>query len=134
MITETLIRHTEKLDTICYRLMRPADRDQRRTELVKAFEAMATDLGKLAIATDRPNWGAVHGAMMNLRIAAANADESRLDTFAHVGAEAALLTSLYAFASVLGFILDDAATAPADVDDDDAMAAVEGHDVLRAAE
>jgi hypothetical protein len=128
MNTTHLIRHTERLDTLCYRLMRPADQEQRRVEIVQAFEAMATDLGKIAIGTDRPQWGAIHAAMMELRIASVNFDESRIGDFKHVGAEAALVTALHAFASKLGFILEDAGGTPAWIDDDAARAAVEGLD------
>lgn len=126
MNTALIIRHTERLDTICIRLARPADQEQRRKDLVAAFEKMATELGKIVSPCGRPDWRHLQQTMHNLRWAAVQADEGRISTFAHVGAEMALLTSLRAFAAVLGFTLADAATAPADeIEDDAAMAHVE---------
>lgn len=127
MNTLSIIRHTERLDTICIRLARPADQDQRRQDLVVAFERMATELGKIASPCGRPDWHRVQTAMHNLRWAAVHADEARVATFAQLGTEAALVGSLHAFAAVLGLTLADAATAATDeLDDDLAMAAVEG--------
>lgn len=115
----TLIRHTEKLDTLCIRLARPADIQARRQEIVAQFEAMCTDIGKIASPIGRPEWSGLHLAIHNLRWAAVGADEAKVATFHHVGAELALTTALHAFAAVLGYRLDDAADA-------DARGAVEG--------
>lgn len=126
MNTTKIIHATEKLDTICIRLARPADQDARRAELIEAFKAMCTDIGKIATEFRRPDWHHLQVRMHDLRWAAAQADEARVATFAQVGTEAALVTSLHSFAAVLGFVLADAATAPVDgFDDDAAMAAVE---------
>lgn len=115
----TLIRHTEKLDTLRIRLARPADVEARRQEIVAQFEAMATDLGKIASPIGRPEWSGIPDAVKNLRWAAVGADEAKVATFHHVGAELALASALHAFAAVLGYRLDDAA-------DDHARGAVEG--------
>lgn len=131
MNTAILIRDTERLETICIRLERTSDQERRRKELVFAFEKMATDLGKLAIPYSRPDWGKTHSAVSRLRWAAVQADESRIDTFTHVGAETALVTSLHSLAAALGFILEEAAGA---IHDAKTMVAVEGRDVGVAAE
>ncbi|WEJ60197.1 hypothetical protein [Devosia sp. FJ2-5-3] len=134
--TALIVRHTEKLDTIAIRLARPADQDALRQQMIDGFKAMATDIGKMVTVYADPAWSMMQGKMHDLRWAAVQADESRAATFSHVGAEMALLTALIAFASGLGFTLEDAATAPipAPVDDNDAMCAVEGHDMKVAAE
>lgn len=106
-----LIRHTERLDTIAIRLAYTHDRDARRAELIDAFRAMCTDIGKLATPFGPADWGTVQARVSELRWNAIKADEARCATFAHVGSEMALLTSLHAFAAVLGFVLADAATA-----------------------
>lgn len=125
-----IIHHTEKLDTLCIRLAYTFDRDTRCDEITAAFEAMATDIGKLATRFRPADWASVQTRISELRWAAVKADEARVAMFAHVGSEAALVTSLHGFAACLGYVLADAATAPADIEDDAAMAAVE----MRAAE
>lgn len=115
----TLIRHTEKLDTLCIRLARPADIEARRQEIVAQFEAMCADIGKIASPIGRPEWSGIPEAVKNLRWAAVGADEAKVATFHQIGTELALATALHAFAAVLGYRLDDAA-------DGDARVAVEG--------
>ena len=107
----SLIRHTERLDTIAIRLVYTHDRDTRRAELIDAFKVMCTDIGKLATQFRPPEWDAVQTRMSELHWNSVKADEARCASFAHVGAEMALLTSLHGFAAVLGFVLADAATA-----------------------
>lgn len=121
-----LIRHTERLDTIAIRLAYTHDRDARRADLIEAFKVMCTDIGKLATRFRPAEWATMQTHMSELRWNAVKADEARSATFAHVGAEAALLTSLHAFAAVLGFVLADAATAAGEPEDMEAMSAVEG--------
>ncbi|MGV8950118.1 MAG: hypothetical protein ACOH2M_03370 [Cypionkella sp.] len=127
MNTAVIVKHTERLDTLCLRLIRPSDQDTRRKELIASFELMATDCGKIATRFRHPDWARIYTAMAALRMEAVCADESRSATFAHAGAEMALVTSLHGFAATLGFILEDAATAANDIEDDEAMAHVESH-------
>jgi hypothetical protein len=129
MNTTCIIRHTERLDTIAIRLAYTHDRDARRDELIDAFKAMCTDIGKLATQFRRADWNYIQTRVSELRWNAVKADEARVATFAQVGTEAALVTSLHAFAAVLGFTLADAATASDDTtnpDDETARDAVEG--------
>ena len=131
-----IITTSERIMTLAKRAIVSDDRDTRRKAIVIEFEAMATDLGKIASPADRPNWGGVVMASYDLHTAAVEADERRCSTFTHLGSEMALVGKLSVFAAVLGFQIEDAATAPipAPVDDTDAMCAVEGHEKLEAAE
>lgn len=134
--TTKIIRATERMLTITLRMAVTDDMDARRRELISAFERMATDLGKIASSKWHyaTNVAHIHEAVRGLHMEAAQADERRCGAFAHMGSEMAVLTHLHALASALGFILSDAATARVDPDDIDAMTAVEGIEVMRAAE
>lgn len=127
--TDKIIHACEKLYTQTKRLTYTDDRDGCREQIVDTFKAMATDLGKLAVPDLLQDWSRVHLASMDLHSAAIQAEAARAGTFKHVGCEAALLQSLIAFAAVLGFILEDAATARIDTTPEDEIARryAEGH-------
>lgn len=132
-----IITASERIMTLAKRAIVSDDRDTRRQEIVTEFEAMATDLGKIASPAGRPNWGGIVMASYDLHTVAVEADERRCGTFTHLPSEMSLMGKLSVFAAVLGFTLEDAATAPVpahDVDDTDDMCAVEGHGKLEAAE
>jgi len=120
----TIIRTTERLYTITKRAAVSDDRDTRRAEIVARFKDMCTALGKIASPKLSRDWVAVHDAVVLLHTEAVQADERRQATFAHAGSEAALVTSLYALASALGFVVSDAATA---AQDDDGADRIEQH-------
>src|SRR5690606_38562101 len=101
--TATIITTSERMLTLAKRAIVSDDRDTRREEIIATFEGLATDLGKLACRRIHPtNWGGVVMAAYDLHSEAVNADERRSGTFAHLGSETALLTSLHAFSAVLG--------------------------------
>ena len=127
MNTNAIIHASEKLYTVTKRAAVSDDRDARHIEIVERFKRLGTTLGKIAVPSDRPDWLKVHENVAMLHTAAVVADERRQATFTHAGSEAALVTSLHALAAVLGFTLADAGVAAEDaVNDDAAMAAVEG--------
>lgn len=132
--TTKIIAATEKLYTLTKRAAVSDCRDVRRDEVLGRFRLLATDLSKLVDAIGRPDWETAHEAVVNLHTAACVAEERRLAPFTHLGSETAVLTNLHALAAILGFALSDAATARVDPDDIDAMTAVEGVEVMRAAE
>lgn len=126
MKTATIVKHTERLDTAVIGVNCTDDRDQARADIIALFLLMATDAGKIATASWPADWTRVSEAMHNLRWQAVETHCARSRTFAHAGSEAALVTQLIGFAAVLGFRIEDAATAPVDADDLAATAAVEG--------
>lgn len=133
MNTAIIIRHCEKLWTLTKRPGLSDDRDARRADIVAQFEAMCTDLGKIATKLIGRDWDHVHERVHFLHTEAVWAEERRVGTFTQVGSETALVTSLHSLAAVMGFTLADAATAATAAEDgairerDDraAMAAVE---------
>lgn len=130
MNTQTIIHACEKLYTQTKRLTYTDDRDGCREQVVDTFKAMATDLGKMAVPDLLQDWSRVHLASMDLHSAAIQAEAARAGTFKHVGCEATLSQSLIGFAAVLGYVLEDAATAPvADLtpEDEQARRYAEGH-------
>lgn len=131
-----IITATETIMTLAKRAMNHDEPDTRRQEIIAKFEAMATDLGKMLSPADRPNWGGVLMATYDLHTAACNALRASVGEFHQVGRVNQLSQQLIVTARVLGFEIEDAATAPipAPVDDTDAMCAVEGHEKLEAAE
>lgn len=133
--TRTIISATERMLTITLRMAVTDDMDGRRKDLIAAFEAMATDLGKLASSEWPPatNVAHIHEAVQRLHTEAVQADERRCGTFTHLGSETAVLTNLHALAATLGFTLSDAATA--DIPEDEiARRYAEGHEHRSAAE
>lgn len=131
-----IITATETIMTLAKRAMNHDEPDTRRKEITAKFEAMATDLGKMLSPVDRPNWGGALMAAYDLHTAACNALRESVGEFQQVGRVNQLSQQLIVTARVLGFEIEDAATAPipAPVDDTDAMCAVEGHDMKVAAE
>lgn len=127
MNTPAIIHASEKLYTVTKRAAVSDDRDARHIEIVERFKRLATTLGKVATQFRTPDWMAVHEAVVHLHTEAVQADERRQATFAHVGSEAALVTSLHSLAAALGFVLADAATAAEDAANDDAAAAAVEH-------
>lgn len=127
--TTKIIRATERMLTITLRMAVTDDMDGRRKELIAAFEAMATDLGKLASIEWRPatNVAHIHDAVRRLHTEAVQADERRSGTFAHLGSETAVLTHLFALAAVLGFTLFDADASDTTPEDEIAQRHAEGH-------
>lgn len=135
--TAPIISATEKLYTLVKRAQVSTHRDDHRDAIIETFKALCTDLGKLAVEFRRPDWMRAHIAIVDLHSAAISDEEARCGTFTLIGAELALVTSLHSLAANLGFLLEDAATAPVHADDDAARAAVEGvdgHEMREAAE
>tara|TARA_R110000851_G_C13100092_1_gene568105 strand:+ start:6598 stop:7005 length:408 start_codon:yes stop_codon:yes gene_type:complete len=120
-----IIAHAERLYTISKRVAVSDDAQARRDDLVVEFGSLATEIGKIAQRRWKPDWTRVQMAIVDLHSAAVYADERRSGTFVRLGDETVLVTSLAALAACLGFVLDDAATAPTDEHDEAAMAAVE---------
>lgn len=137
MNTTRIIQSTERLYTLIKRAAISTNRDDHRDAILGEFEAMCAALGKTVTRFKPTDWQRVHLNLVDLHSAAVHADEFRSGSFAHFGSEASLLTSLHAFAAVLGFMLADAGPAPIHetiLDDHAAMAAVEGHEIRSAAE
>jgi len=137
MNTARIIQSTERLYTLIKRAAISTNRDDHRDAILGEFEAMCATLGKTASRFKPTDWQRVHLNLVDLHSAAVHADEFRSGSFAHIGSEASLLTSLHAFAAVLGFVLADADPSPIHetyLDDHAAMAAVEGHEIRSAAE
>jgi len=134
--TTKIIRATERMLTITLRMAVTDDMDGRRKELIAAFEAMATDLGKIASSEWHPatNVAHVHDAVRRLHTEAVQADERRCGTFTHLGSKTAVLTHLHALAAHLGFILSEADTADLTPEDEIARRYAEGHETREAAE
>ena len=128
MNTALILRATERLDTAVIGISYTDDRDADRAGIIELFLGLATDIGKIASPLPGgPDWLRIQRAMHELRWQAVQAHKARSRTFAHAGAEAALVVHLHAFAAVLGFTLADAATAiPDDFDDETARDAIEG--------
>lgn len=126
MNAETIIHASERMLTLAKRAIVSDERDTHRTAILGVFGTMSTDLGKIVVAVGIPIWSGVVMAAYDLHTAACNADERRAGAFAHAPSEMALVSALHSFASVLGFRVADAATAPTDTEDDAAMTAVEG--------
>ena len=127
MNTQAIIRCTERLYTLVKRASVSTNRDDHREAIMARFSDLASDLGKLVTVMGRPDWQRVHLQLVDLHSAAVHADEARTGTFAHIGSETALLTSLHAFAATLGFTLSDAATADTTPEDEIARRYAEGH-------
>lgn len=135
--TTKIIQACEGMWTASKRVQFSALRDDHRDAILSKFEALCTDLGKIATKTGRPDWLRVQIAVGELHSNAIADEEARSGTFTQIGAELRLVTSLHALAVNLGLWIEDAATAPAceaEPDDGLAMAAVEGIEVMRAAE
>lgn len=125
-----IISATEAMLTLAKRAAVSDDIDARRAELLQRFDAMATDLGKIALRFKPTDWENVQlqVAIHALHTEAIHADERRSGTFAHLGSETAVLTNLCRLAAVLGYTLEDAATAPVDEPEDIAARIhAEGH-------
>ena len=133
--TTKIIHACEKMWTDAKRANASALRDDHRDAVMATFAALCTDLGKLTVQFKQPDWMRVQYAIAELHTQAVSDEAARAGTFTQIGSELRLAQALVGLAINLGATLEDAATAPAhDVDDAEAMAAIEGHDVLRAAE
>lgn len=138
MNTTLIIRHCEKLWTAIKRCGVSEFQDERRREVLMAFERMATDLGKLARAYAPADWNKVHEKVHLLHSEAVTAEERAVGTFAHAGSVSALVGPLHALAHTLGYRLSDvdcpAEEAAEPVTDDATRSHVEHHEVRDAAE
>ena len=132
MNTDLIIMACEGMWTATKRAGINSDlKDEHRTHVRAMFDDLATNLELLAEPTgSRPEWEAVHEAVVHLHTAAVTADELRVGSFEHVSI-ATVRQRLAVLANTLGYRLEDAATAP--LDDDAALAAVEGGEPERMA-
>lgn len=131
--TQKIIHACERMWTASKRVQFAALRDDHRINLVCTFKVLATDLGKIATQTGRPDWMRVQIAVTDLHSNAIADEEARAGTFTQIGAELRLATSLHALAANLGFTLEDAATADIP-EDESARRYAEGHEHRSAAE
>lgn len=123
--TTKIIRACEKMRTLTMRAAISADRDTHRDAILETFGQLATDLDKIATSFRPAEWG-IELAVGNLHSAAVYAEETSSETFAPIGGQAALVTSLHAFAATLGFVLSDADTADLTPEDEQARRYAEG--------
>lgn len=120
-----IIRRCERLYTLSKRLNITDRPDDRRDEIILEFAELCTDAGKIATRKWKADWSRLGMAIVDAHSAAVHADEASIGTMVPVGSVLALTGSLRSLAAVLGYVLDDAATAPTDEHDEAAMAAVE---------
>lgn len=128
-----IITVAQRMNTLCIRAAYSNEIEDRRRHLVQEFNCLAEDLGKITSANGRPDWTETTGQVALLLVEAIRADEASFDGFQPIGHVAVVDTRLALVANALGLRLEDAATAPVEPEDEDAMAAVEGGRIVREA-
>lgn len=125
MNTTLIIRAAERMNTLCIRAAYSDEPDARRGRLVEEFNRLTEDMGKMTSPFSRPAWSEVVGQTSLLLVEAVRADEATIGAMIPAGHVAVLATRLVLLADAFGMTLADAATAPAEADDEAAAAAVE---------